>query len=160
MVLCQVVKIRCFTRSEAPNLSAVDHHSFGQKNLANKFCKKLSSLFIEFLLPDMQQRGVITTAVILALILAGALWYTLTRNNSSQPEVTPTPSPVAIASPTPASDVPAISIATPDVLPATTTESTSVSASAPTGPAENIVVGLAAITLVGLWQLSENLRRA
>lgn len=106
----------------------------------------------------MQQRGVITTAVILALILAGALWYTLTRDNTSQPEVTPTPNEVTVASPTPISNVPA-SVATPEFIPAVATPSEPVTTSAPTGPTENIVVGLGAITLMGLWQLSKNLRR-
>lgn len=109
----------------------------------------------------MQQRGVITTAVILALILAGTLWYTLTRDNGSEPEVTPTPSEVTIVSPTPTpiGNSATTNTTSPEVLPPITYESTPVVASAPTGSTENIVAGLVSLTVVGLWQLSKSIRR-
>lgn len=108
----------------------------------------------------MQQRGVIVTAVILALILAGALWYTLTRDVANPLTLTPTPTEVPLESPAPTPDN-LIAVASPDpgIVPAPTVESTSVSATAPTGMAENMIAGIGSVTVIALWQLSKSLRR-
>ena len=109
----------------------------------------------------MQQRGVIVTAVILALILAGALWYTLTRDTSNGAELiaTPTPSPfIAIENTVPVpEELPPIGETARE---ATEESGTAVSPTAASGTRENMVALLTITTGAGLWSLTRTLRRA
>lgn len=109
----------------------------------------------------MQQRGVIITAIILAIILAGALWYTLTRDNTADPELTasPTPSPaVAFESITPAPEAAAPTVTPVNV--AVGQSSDSVSPTAASGTQENILTALAVVTLAGAWYLARTITRS
>ncbi len=100
----------------------------------------------------MQQRGVIVTAVVLALILASALWYTLTRDNSAIEPTTPSPTPVAIESPGPVAVIetptPVASMPTP--IP--TAETNAVAPTAPSGTTTNVVTVALLMMAAGLWQ--------
>lgn len=101
----------------------------------------------------MQQRGVIVTAVVLALILAGALWYTLTRDNSAIEPTTPTPTPVTIEeSPEPVTITETPTPIVPITTPIPTPETNAVAPTAPSGTTTNVVAIALLMMATGLWQ--------
>jgi hypothetical protein len=93
----------------------------------------------------MQPRGVIVSAILLAVILAGVLWYSVTRNNTDEISLeSPTPTPaVTEASPTPTPEQPTIagSISSPTPRP------TAVAPTVATGPAD-YALPLLTLTLI------------
>jgi hypothetical protein len=93
----------------------------------------------------MQPRGVIVSAILLAVILAGVLWYSVTRNNTEEIALeSPTPTPIVTeSSPTPTPEQPGIagSISTPTPRPA------AVAPTVATGPAD-YALPLLTLTLI------------
>jgi len=97
----------------------------------------------------MQQRNVIVTAVLLAIILAGFLWYGLSRETDVTTFNTTTTTPIITSTP----DQNVALINTPEV-PAITPQNTPVNVAgtpiqptAGSGTSENIIISTLAITL-------------
>lgn len=106
----------------------------------------------------MQQRGIIATAIFLAIILAAALWYSLTRNPEEE---------IVVASPAPSIFVPFAGEGTPlqiqevlpSVLPAQDQVMSDVAPSAASGTTEYVIALLAIASIGGAWQLARTTRR-
>lgn len=107
----------------------------------------------------MQQQGVIITAVALALILAGALWYAIARDAGDKSPATVIPTPTVQEPPPPTPEPVSTQPSLPEVLPPSTAKPSDVAPTATLGAAENMVALLVAITAVSGWQLVR-LRRA
>jgi hypothetical protein len=99
----------------------------------------------------MEQRNVVITAIVLALILAGILWYTLSQDSITE-EALATPTPTVLGEQNvgdPNVEQPAQNY---DNLPDTLPESTPASAVQPTatsGPTENIIALMVLAMLLG-----------
>ncbi|MEX1997504.1 MAG: hypothetical protein WEA04_02390 [Candidatus Andersenbacteria bacterium] len=112
----------------------------------------------------MQPSGVIITAIVLALVLAGALWYSLTREEGAELVASPTPTPLEELAPLlpPEEQRPA---AEPDLdstttLPVATSTQVAVPPTAQSGTGETTLLLAAVALLGGGWHLLKRLRRA
>lgn len=111
----------------------------------------------------MEQRAVISSAIILAIILAGVLWYGVSRQNN---RVTSLPSPLASTAPDELSQVEAPLVATaepvlpgsPLFVPASPTVAADITTAAPSGAAENTLVLAILASLAGFFQLRRTVR--
>lgn len=108
----------------------------------------------------MEQRGVIVAGIIAALVVAGYAWYILSQRPQTADvaqRTTPTPSPVqATVTPVPDTALPTAAAGSPTVVaepegPEPTSSPQVVAATAGTGPRENIIVALVAVTFCSGW---------